>query len=170
MYTIAGNEVLHSLLDLPEPDTTPLPFVLASLSRGMLGLEYRASSRWCLEQHFSREPGLDIYVLLTFHVPRAHYLGPPNEDLLYQGGGHPLRERGLKPYTFVSVFPSPWIAQLERTNRIHPNHSTERFASLHHYIFPFHEETFECIAQGYNFSVSHEARLPDLPSSEKKLA
>ena len=170
MYPIAGNEVLHPLLDLPEPDTTPLPFVLANLSRGMLGLEYRASSQWCLENHFSVEASIDVYVLLSFRVPRAHYLGPPNEDLLYLGGGHPLRERGLEPYTFVNVLPSPWIEQLELANRIHPNHSPERFASLHHYIFPFHEETFECLAQGYDVSISRKARLPESPFSENEIA
>ena len=169
MYKIAGNEVLHPLLDLPEPDTTPLPFILASLSRGMLGLEYRASSQWCLENHFSMEASTDLYVLLQFQIPRAHYLGPPNEDLLYLGGGHPLQERGLEPYKFVDVSPSPWIAQLELGNRIHPNHSIERFACLHHYIFPFHEETFECIAQGYAVSVSRKAHLPEVPFFEKTI-
>jgi hypothetical protein len=35
-------------------------------------------------------------------------------------------------------------------NSVHPYHRPEAFADLHHYVFAFHDSTFECIARGFN--------------------
>ena len=62
--------------------------------------------------------------------------------------GHPLYDRGLRRYGAYELRHSSWVRALERMNRVHPRHSPERFARLRHYVFTFHDSTFECVAEG----------------------
>ncbi|HEX8863370.1 MAG TPA: hypothetical protein VGC06_30595 [Actinomycetes bacterium] len=55
--------------------------------------------------------------------------GPPNDEALQ---GHPLVDRGLRPYGVFRVEGSSWIRQLERMNRVHPQHRPEAFRDLCH--------------------------------------
>jgi hypothetical protein len=82
--------------------------------------------------------------VVRFHVAHEVYLGGPNEEAF---SGHPLFEVGLSGTEFAEVKKSPWIAALERRNRVHPDHDRERFVKLRHFILPFHDETFECVAE-----------------------
>jgi hypothetical protein len=95
--------------------------------------------------------------LVQFRVTFAVYVGSPNDEAL---NGHPLFEAGLTSYEFVEVKNSPWVSALERRNRVHPDHKPERYANLRHFILPFHDETFECIAHG----VSSEVVSSDNPT------
>jgi hypothetical protein len=88
-------------------------------------------------------------VLVTFHHPYAHLFGPPNDEAL---SGHPLASRGLSPYGMFVVHESSWIRRLERMNSVHPQHKPERFVRYQHYIFTFHDTTFECVAEGTSVS------------------
>jgi hypothetical protein len=72
--------------------------------------------------------------------------GPPNDEAF---AGHPLSVRGLTPYGVFEVKNSSWVRRLERMNSVHPRHKPERFARLKHFIFTFHDTTFECIAEGF---------------------
>jgi hypothetical protein len=65
--------------------------------------------------------------------------------------------RGLAPYGEFEVVASSWIRSLERMNRVHPRHDAARFAELRHFIFTFHDKTFECVAKG----VSVVVRVPN---------
>jgi hypothetical protein len=39
---------------------------------------------------------------------------------------------------------------LERMNAVHPRHDPQRFmADLRHFVFAFHDSTFECIADSF---------------------
>ena len=80
----------------------------------------------------------------------AHMFGPPNDEAFE---GHPLSQRGLRPYAVFEVQASSWLASLERMNSVHPYHSAERFAKYKHFIFAFHDTTFECIAEGFSVSI-----------------
>jgi hypothetical protein len=33
-------------------------------------------------------------------------------------------------------------------NRVHPEHNASRFGSLRHFVLTFHDNTFECVADG----------------------
>jgi hypothetical protein len=83
-------------------------------------------------------------VVLRFLGVNSVLLGAPNDEALE---GHALYEHGLTYYEFVEVENSSWIAALERANRVHPHHSAETFAGLRHFILPFHDSTFECVAR-----------------------
>jgi hypothetical protein len=81
---------------------------------------------------------------------RAFYLGSPNDEALK---GHRLWGRGLDFYSFQEVIHSDWIAELERRNRVHPQHSTKLFEGLRHFVITFKEQTLECVALA--FEVTH---------------
>jgi hypothetical protein len=77
--------------------------------------------------------------------------GPPNDEAF---GGHPLASRGLSPYAVFEVQQSSWIRKHERMNSVHPSHNRERFlAGIKHFIFAFHDSTFECIAEGFEICI-----------------
>lgn len=96
--------------------------------------------------------------LVEFVRPRAHFSGPPNDEAL---AGHPLAARGLAPGTPARVGGSSWVRSLERMNRVHPRHRPEAFARLEHFIFPFHDSTFECVTEGLR-ALEREAPLAEL--------
>lgn len=81
-------------------------------------------------------------------------LGAPNDEVL---SGHPLDGRGLEPYTAQVVVNSPWLAELQRINSVHPGYRPERWTRLNHYVFWFHDSTFECVAEGWSVEVHHES-------------
>ncbi|MBO9647284.1 MAG: hypothetical protein J7605_02140 [Variovorax sp.] len=82
--------------------------------------------------------------LVHFPLMSTFRLGSPNDEAL---GGHPLAKFGLKYYSVHRVENSPWIADMERQNSVHPRHDKTRFlASKTHYIFTFQDSMLECVA------------------------
>ncbi|MFT3744341.1 MAG: hypothetical protein QM785_08595 [Pyrinomonadaceae bacterium] len=70
--------------------------------------------------------------------------GYPNDEGL---GGHPLYSKGLSFYGCFEVINSEWIEELRQNNKtVYPDR--EIFAGFRHFIFSFHDSTFECIAKG----------------------
>ncbi len=90
--------------------------------------------------------------LVKFESAYAHIFGPPNDEAFE---GHPLSARGLRPYAVFEVQESSWLRALERMNSVHPYHKPERFAKYKHFIFAFHDTTFECIAESFSLSLHH---------------
>ena len=90
-------------------------------------------------------PSGEEYAIVKFIRPRAHYFGSPSDETM---SGHPLAERGLRPYGVFEVRNSSWIRALEQMNRVHPNHNASRFGALRHFVFTFHDNMFECVAHG----------------------
>src|SRR5262245_11285948 len=90
--------------------------------------------------------------------------GPPNDEAFY---GHPLAARGLHPYGTFQVEHSSWIRQLERMNSVHPRHRPDMFRRLKHYVFAFHDSTFECIAEGHRVN-EYEGPLDAVLAEMKK--
>jgi hypothetical protein len=77
--------------------------------------------------------------------------GYPNDEAL---SGHPLYKRGLVGYGVFEVPNSIWIKQMTEQNRVafpNPPDSTQR-----HFIFSFHDSTFECVADELVATLSHE--------------
>jgi hypothetical protein len=74
--------------------------------------------------------------------------GYPNDEAL---SGHPLYNSGLTGYGIFEVIGSQWIRRLTEQNRVaFPStpDSTQR-----HFIFSFHDSTFECIADDLRVSI-----------------
>jgi hypothetical protein len=74
--------------------------------------------------------------------------GYPNDEAL---GGHPLYDRGLDFYNVFEVINSSWVRQVNEQNTVcFPNSSDWQ---LHHWIFTFHDSTFECMAEALHVEV-----------------
>jgi len=100
--------------------------------------------------------------VVEFHRVHSTRFGGPNDEAL---GGHRLSGKGLTPYAAHQVVNSRWIADEERINSVHPYHHGGWHERLNHYVFCFHDETFECIAEGFTVerhTGSPRAGLADL--------
>lgn len=148
MYDVdAHDEVVR--LDVPQSSIgAPLPVVVAD--EDTLQLAYYAEvvdPDWDgtsirLVDLSSPEP----VVLVRFEGAYAWFHGPPNDEAF---AGHPLAARGLRPYSAFRVDRSSWVRRLERMNAVHEHHDRKAFAALRHYVFAFHDSTFECVARGF---------------------
>ena len=154
MYTVDERDEVVELNGLPlSLGGAPLPAVLAAGGRVLLAyLAERVDPDWDGSNPRSVTPDLhdEVVALLEFDSPRAHVFGSPNDETL---SGYPLAKRGLGPYGTFEVRHSSWIRALERMNAVHPRHDPRRFDGLRHFIFTFHDSTFECVARGVKFEV-----------------
>jgi len=136
MYPVDEHDRVREI-QFPEMDFgAPEPRVTAE--GGVLCLTYWLSN-------------FDRKIVVTFESPECHYLGPPNDEAL---AGHPLAERGLHHYGVFEVDSSSWVRALERANQVHDRQRPEAYADLKHYVFTFHDETFECIASGLSYAIA----------------
>jgi hypothetical protein len=151
MYLVDEQDEVLELSDVPPPDLgAPLPCVCSDEHRLLLAyIVSEPDPDWdgsYVTVISPQSAGMAI-ALITFRWPYAHMFGPPNDEAFQ---GHPLAERGLGPYAVFEVRHSSWVRQLERMNAVHPYHNAARFfATKRHYIFAFHDSTFECIAEGF---------------------
>jgi hypothetical protein len=72
--------------------------------------------------------------------------GGSNDEVMH---GHPLHGKGLMPYGAHYVLNSRWKHDLEEINKVHSQYTPDRWKELQHYLFAFHDETFECLALGH---------------------
>lgn len=150
------------VVELPEAPRSsvgaPLPRILAQEGAAVLA--------YLLETDDPGWDGTDVRVVTTesaepvalvrFEACRAFSLGPPNDEAFE---GHRLARHGLHPYGAFEVHRSSWIGQLEKMNRVHPRHDASRFDILRHFIFTFHDSTFECAAEDLTFTVLTDTSL-----------
>lgn len=84
---------------------------------------------------FYLEGNRDEVGCIAFKRCAATRFGPPGE------AGHRLDGRGWEPYTFLHVIESEWLRRQVGTN-----------SGLTHYVLPFHDTTFECLALSFETS------------------
>jgi hypothetical protein len=152
LYSIDEQDTVVRLKDVPPLNVgAPLPVVIGE--GGALLLAYLVNEpdpNWDGSYSRSvsaRSEGM-LVAVIKFRSPSAHMFGPPNDEAFQ---GHPLAERGLEPYAAWEVVHSSWIRTLERVNSVHPRHDPAGFmSSRRHFVWAFHDETFECIAGGYD--------------------
>jgi hypothetical protein len=156
MYSVDNKDEVIRLGNAPQSSVgAPCPMI--SASEQSLRLAYFVEdipSNWdgstvsVIDENTNREP----VALITFTRPKAHMFGPPNDEAF---SGHPLASRGLKPYSVSEIRNSSWLRHLERMNAVHPYHKPELFLDYHHFVFSFHDTTFECISKGFQVSIHH---------------
>ncbi len=154
MYSVDSKDTVVELSDVPQSSVgAPCPMVLAG--------EHHLHLVFYLENRSPDWDGTTVrvvgettagesVVLVQFARAYAHMFGPPNDEAF---GGHPLASRGLGPYRAHEVRDSSWVRRLERMNAVHPYHKAEHFARYRHFIFAFHDTTFECVAEAFSVSV-----------------
>jgi hypothetical protein len=68
--------------------------------------------------------------------------------------GHPLWGRGLRHSGTYRVESSSLVRKLERMNSVHPQHDPKGFEKRTHFIFTFHDSTFECVAESFEVTTA----------------
>ena len=97
----------------------------------------------------TEEDGEDI-AALRFTRCLQHKFGYPNEEAI---SGHPLWSHGLEYCACTELQGSDWLAEITKQNEVHARHKESMFSSYRHFIFPFHDTTFECLAEGYEVRI-----------------
>ena len=168
MYVVTRNDRVRELAELPQSSIgAPCPMILVgehSLRIAYYLEETEAGWDGTTVRLLSADEGNEPCAVVDFITPYAHMFGPPNDEAF---SGHPLAERGLRPYGAFEVEGSSWLGTLERMNSVHPYHQTERFKKYRHFILSFHDATFECIAESFTLitcrgSVDAVLRQPNM--------
>jgi hypothetical protein len=94
--------------------------------------------------------GVESLALVEFIHCVSAKLGAPNDEVFE---GHPLSGKGQDGYTAQIVMNSRWKAELQAINSVHSGYKPETWTDLKHYIFWFHDSTFECIAESYRLEL-----------------
>lgn len=128
----------------------PLPYLLRNEHKAFLTFYlYDPDPNWDGTYVNVLDPGdgseASLALVEFLHCISAK-LGSPNDEVL---GGHPLDGRGLDAYTAQKVVNSRWIKEIEQINSVHAFYTPEAWRDLNHYVFWFHDTTFECIAESY---------------------
>ena len=134
----------------------PEPLVLASEQRVILSywVERPTDAEISVaSSHASGVNGPDVYSVFRFSPVCSHMFGYPNEEAFH---GHPLACRGYRAFAVWEVQKSSWIAQMEQMNRVHPAHTRESFDIWRHFIFGFHDSTFEIVARPFEFELMYD--------------
>ena len=155
-YTVDDRDSVEVLAGFPQSSVgAPAPVVIASEHALFVAFYLeRRDPNWdgttckVVTPDTSDEP----VAVVRFSRAKVHYFGPPNDEAF---SGHPLSERGLRPYGAFEVLSSSWIRALERMNSVHPYHRPEHFAECRHFILTFHDSIFECVA--HSFSVENSS-------------
>lgn len=85
--------------------------------------------------------------LVEFKCCSSTKLGAPNDEV---HEGHPLNGKGLDSYTAQIVKNSSWLKEIQAINSVHSCYNEKSWESLNHYVFWFHDSTFECIAESFS--------------------
>jgi hypothetical protein len=117
-------------------------------------LDYR-DSRWdgaSLELLPSDSPHAEGLAVVQFERCICTKMGTPDEDVLK---GHPLHGKGLAGHQALMVKNSSWIKDLESINAVDSQYDPSFWRQLEHYILPFHDSTFECVALSFKIEIRH---------------
>lgn len=170
MYSVDHRDTVVKLADVPQSSIgAPCPMML--VGEHHLHLAYylqNTPTGWdgTSVRIVDQDTGVEPVALVSFKHPLAHFFGPPNDEAFE---GHPLASRGLQPYSVFEVRESSWIRRLERMNSVHEHHTHELFAEYRHFVFAFHDTTFECIAESFTVSV-HKGSVADVLKTSFKAA
>lgn len=149
VYEVDNRDRVVALDDVPQSSIgAPLPVVVADEHTLQLAY-YRSAPDPAWDGSSARIIDANtqgMVALVRFMHAYAWFHGPPNDEAFE---GHPLESRGLRPYAAFRVENSSWVRRLERMNAVHEHHVPETFASLRHYVFAFHDSTFECVAHSF---------------------
>jgi len=171
MYNVDENDRVIELAKVPQSSVgAPAPFVISDGSQVVLAY-------YMQETPTEGDDGATIRIvgpsdgdrpiaIVRFAFCNAHYLGMPNDEAFE---GHPLESRGLKPYGVFEIKNSSWIRRLERMNSAHPFHRPKMFWRKRHLIFAFHDNTFECVCDGFDVRTAQGAIKSVVPEMIKLL-
>lgn len=170
MYQVDENDRVIELKDMPQSSIgAPIPFVMSD-ERTVVLAYYLENVPKNWDWTTVRIVGLDTegepVALVQLKGYHAYVFGPPNDEAF---SGHPLASRGLRPYGVYPVENSSWIRSLERMNSVHPYHKPDKFEELKHFVFAFHDSTFECVAKEFSLTTHTGSIRSLMPEMEALL-
>jgi hypothetical protein len=169
MYEIDERDEVVELSAVPQSSVgAPGPVVLADELKVLLAYYLQDTpANWDgTTVRVVGKNSVEPAAIVEFRICYDHMFGAPNHEAF---AGHPLASRGLRPYGAHEVVNSSWIRQLERMNAVHPYHDPKRFWRRHHYIFAFHDSTFECMADRFRVVETNGSMKDLLPMMVEKL-
>jgi hypothetical protein len=127
----------------------PCPHVVAGTKTFLVYIVHDVDPNW--DGSTSRmvdtsAAGKERLAVVEFHRCYGHRFGGPNDEVWR---GHPLYGKGLDFYGAHVVANSQWIAVERATNKVHPHFRADRWDRLQHFLLLFHDQIFECLAEGY---------------------
>lgn len=170
MYSVDEKDQVVKLKGVPQSCVgAPCPFIISDEFALLLAyIVEQVDPKW--DGTYVRLVGPDtpgeIIALVRFTSYSAMMFGPPNDEAF---SGHPLASRGLSPYSAAEVVHSSWVRRLERMNAVHPQHNPENFEDCRHFVFAFHDSTFECVANGFQVELYEGTMASFLPVFTKLL-
>jgi hypothetical protein len=98
---------------------------------------------------------------LKFKTYLKYTFGLPSNETIE---GHPYSKFGMKSFSFYELRDSDLIKSLQEIEKVHPYYNPEKWKMYKHYILTFHDNMFECIAQGFeireeNISLYNQATI-----------
>ncbi|MCA9393704.1 MAG: hypothetical protein KC900_05835 [Candidatus Omnitrophica bacterium] len=149
MYTPDDQDKVEILHDAPQPKSTATDPVIMAQEDKLILAYYETGPQ-------GPSFGADEVAMVWFKGVVSHMFGLPTDEVI---GGHPLAGRGLEKYHVHRVENSSWLRAMEKVHSVHPKHDSERFLKgMNHYIFTFHNSTFECLAESFRFK-THETHM-----------
>jgi hypothetical protein len=154
----AKGEQYAVLIDFPVRWDTgaPCPHLLQADNRTflvffLLDVDPTWDGTWVRVRH-PDSPEAQKLAVVEFEGYICTKMGLPREDAF---DVHPLYGKGFVPYRAMSVENSAWVKELETIMAVDHAFKAECWRELKHYIFPFHDSTFECIALGFTVETFH---------------
>ena len=150
MYTVDDQNQVVKLQGVPKASVgAPLPFVVSG--------EYTTILTYYIENTPDNLKGVSVRIrdtdpegelvaVVQFSHCLSHLLGLPDEATLHT---HPLTQYGLEANEIYVIENSPWVHQFKHINTTHPYFSSV-FLDLKHFVFTFHDSTFECVAENFD--------------------
>lgn len=169
MYQIDEKDRVIELQNVPQSSVgAPLPVVLSDEHKILLAyLLENTPEDWDGSTvrivSFETE---DEIAIVEFERYASFMFGNPNDEAFH---GHPLYERGLHPYGVFEIENSSWLRKLERMNSVHEHHKPERFWKRKHFVFAFHDSTFECVAENFEVSIHQGSLKSILPEMQRRI-
>ena len=140
----------------------PMPHLMANDNRALLAfLLSEPDPNWdgsyvTIKSPADEQP--EPLGLVEFEHCTSARLGAPNDEVF---AGHPLYGKGLEAYGAQRVVNSRWLKEIEKVNSVHSGYRPDSWRDLTHFIFWFHDSTFECIARSYTVE-THRASMKAL--------
>jgi hypothetical protein len=136
----------------------PLPHVVQNDWETFLTFYVRvANIAWDGTYVTLKSPGsgeVESLALVEFLGCISARLGTPNDEVFE---GHLLAGKGMDGYTAQQVVNSRWLAELEAINKVHHCYNPDCWRKRKHFVFWFHDKTFECIAESFKVELYQES-------------
>ena len=128
MYQVNEKDKVIELKNVPQFSVgAPMPIVLSDEHKILLAYLLQDEPNWNNPTSADFEKFGESIAIVEFNLRRSLMFGSPNDEAF---DGHPLFQRGLRPYGTFEIENSSWIRKLEQMKSVHDKHKPEHFEKL----------------------------------------